>query len=1409
VTEFQSGNRRSIRVGATLIALVSAAALAAFLAGSAVAASTHPYVATYTTGAKCAAEDIATDAEGNYYVACTAKGLNNKFGSIRKFDPNGNPLPWTGSASYISGNELTENPVSSRGGGGEWGYVNMIDVDTSNSIRKGYVYVFDYWGTGSVDVFDPAGEYVTTLGSEWANGSPSGVGVDDKGYVYLVYESFWGGHVTKFDPVNYNELERIQPSREESPQYGPCCVRIRPDTDGGVWVGWGSAFFDMNSVAKYENYEFSTNTHIKYGERQSIVVSHQSPYLNEKFEIENFPNFHCPEFQNKPGFSGGICSLESNGYDVDFSNNDLYSNTGSNIVPYSEGVAGDPVHQNGPAFGSGLVQPGSSPFGGSSPSRGIAIDKQGNVFVAQGEEVVKWARGGALPNPTTKPVAVTNIGHTTAFLPGVVDPDDGGPVTSCSMVYGTTPSYGQGPVACKEATPFPDGTAKDVTVELTGLTVGQIYHYRLGAGNANGFNAYGGDRVFEAKAVLDLETKPATDVVEHSVTANGQLDPDSMATTYYYEYGASKNYGLETASQEVNGPSGTVVQTPIPLAHLQSGRVYHYRLVATNALGTTRGEDQTVRTASPPEIAGVGDENVADTSADLHATINPGGFDTTYQFEYGPTPAYGSAMPISAESIGSGNSPVEVKAHLEGLPAGTTIHYRVVATNKWGTSTSDDTTFDFRPPSCPNAHVRAETGGAYLPDCRAYELVTPGEAGAVQILPSEGLYNFANTFGGYSVSPLNFGYATSPSRFTYMGALGSVAGQDAPNSLLDVYLATRTPTGWKTTMPGLKGNETLFGFGRNCSDTQDLCADYVGPQFVPNEEGTQEKIDPSNAPYLYKADGTRLGRLPSNVNTVKGGTQWRGDQQFSGDFSAYVFSTMTKMTPDGISAAPGSVYYNDIAKKTVEVISYDKNGDPIQLEPERSQPEFDYLGELPRVTGIAAVSANGSRVLMAGLTYPSEIACGPAGCQSTKDCDVRVYPFQCPYPLATPARLYMRDVPAKVTYEVSREKEVNFVDMTRDGSKVFFISSEKFSPADKDTSADLYMWTAADDQLTLISQNGTLGNSDSCNPSWTTKCGVQQLTPELFQGSPFFDLVAHVKGIDDIIANESGDVYFFSPEDLVPGEVGGDNERNLYVWRKGQLRLVATLDPGTNIERSTISTDGSHAAFVTKSRLTAYDSEGKREAYVYDADSGALRCASCNPGGAAPTAFEELTVSESGPFMADDGRTFFTTKEGLVPQDTDRIRDVYEYVGGHPRLISSGTGERDSTGGLEVLGAFFGSMRTGLESVSRDGTDVYFSTFETLAPEDHNGSFLKIYDARVGGGFDSSPDLGPCVAADECHGAGSMPPGEAGISTGAGLGQSGNLQPAKKKLHKKKKKRRHHRRGKKGRRAGERGHRNG
>src|SRR5207342_3051476 len=105
--------------------------------------------------------------------------------------------------------------------------------------------------------------------------------------------------------------------------------------------------------------------------------------------------------------------------------------------------------------------------------------------------------------------------------------------------------------------------------------------------------------------------------------------------------------------------------------------------------------------------------------------------------------------------------------------------------------------------------------------------------------------------------------------------------------------------------------------------------------------------------------------------------------------------------------------------------------------------------------------------------------------------------------------------------------------------------------------------------------------------------------------------------------------------------------------------------------------------------------------------------------------------------------------------------------------ITTGTQSRDFSGGGNVQFIFV-PEHIGLEGVSADGRDVYFTTFDTLVPQDQNGSFVKIYDARSGGGFEPAPPLAPCVAADECHGSDSSSVSTPPLPTGASSGNGGN-----------------------------------
>lgn len=191
-------------------------------------------------------------------------------------------------------------------------------------------------------------------------------------------------------------------------------------------------------------------------------------------------------------------------------------------------------------------------------------------------------------------------------------------------------------------------------------------------------------------------------------------------------------------------------------------------------------------------------------------------------------------------------------------------------------------------------------------------------------------------------------------------------------------------------------------------------------------------------------------------------------------------------------------------------------------------------------------------------------------------------------------------------------------------------------------------------------------------------------------------------------------------------------------------------------------------AFVTAARLTSYDNAGHLEMYSYTPSTGTVVCDSCNPNGKPATA--NVFASQNGLFQTEDGRTFFSTAESLLPTDTNNGEDVYEFVDGAPKLITPGTGTATVTGTTTVSI----EEQPGLIGVSADGTDVYFTTYDVLLSEDHNGNFLKFYDARTNGGFPQPPPAQPCAAAEECHGPGTAAPqiapqGTAAVLTGGNV----------------------------------------
>lgn len=94
---------------------------------------------------------------------------------------------------------------------------------------------------------------------------------------------------------------------------------------------------------------------------------------------------------------------------------------------------------------------------------------------------------------------------------------------------------------------------------------------------------------------------------------------------------------------------------------------------------------------APPLVTTSPATGVTTGGATLPGTVTPNLRATTYRFEYGTSTAYGGLTP--ALNLAPGAGAVPVSAAVSGLAAGTTYHYRLVATNADGTAASADATF--------------------------------------------------------------------------------------------------------------------------------------------------------------------------------------------------------------------------------------------------------------------------------------------------------------------------------------------------------------------------------------------------------------------------------------------------------------------------------------------------------------------------------------------------------------------------------------------------------------------------------------------------------------------------------------------------------------------------------------------
>jgi len=725
---------------------------------------------------------------------------------------------------------------------------------------------------------------------------------------------------------------------------------------------------------------------------------------------------------------------------------------------------------------------------------------------------------------------------------------------------------------------------------------------------------------------------------------------------------------------------------------------YRFRLVASNKYGPSEGK---AGLFGPPLIVAKSALPILYEEATLRAEVNPSGLATKYRFEYGTSESYGQSTPVA--ELPAGEDPIAIGTDVTGLVEGAPYHFRIVAENGALTVAGPDRTFVTlarRPvETCPNPEFR--TGlSAKLPDCRAYELVTPAETNGLKPIAAN---SSSSGFNNWLVTPRGAGAGERVSYFTSRTLPGFNG-----NGSLDGYRATRGPgshpvAGWTSELVGPTYPQSAPSFFSNLIQ-QSVSSDQLYSFW---------RIDPTETfPETLEA-GIYL-RTPSGFEPVGQGTLGTdlgaASRFVSPGGDHVIFVSKAQLEETAPPAGTVAVYDRAAGQASAHVVS---------LLP----------GEVALAAGqnaeYVASTEDGSTVLfrVGGALYlrrdnaeTIQIAAAPNSFAGISEDGGRVYFMDATFGnVPTPAGLFMCEAqagscagPEKTQEPTEVAPESIFVNVSPDGSHAFVTSEEALTGAEENEAGEvaeagehnLYAWDAGAEAIGFVSQ----------------------LDPQDFVG---FD---------------------------------GDTQMTLDAWARA-VSPGENLGRAASPVRST--PDGRVLVFQSHAKLTGYDNEGEGEIYRYQpaaSSGGELTCVSCDPGGAPPSADAMLTVTSIGvgrttvvTNVTDDGQeVFFQSPDRLLPEDANAVQDVYEWKakgaagcgrdGGCLALISSGQGERGSH----------------VYSMSADGHDVFFGTQEKLVGQDLAGS-PSIYDARVDGGIPFAPEKAPCQG-DACQGDGSIPP---------------------------------------------------
>jgi hypothetical protein len=221
--------------------------------------------------------------------------------------------------------------------------------------------------------------------------------------------------------------------------------------------------------------------------------------------------------------------------------------------------------------------------------------------------------------------------------------------------YGTTSSYGQYSAPEGDAGTAPLGVAVAAPIEY--LAAGTTYHYRLVAWNSEGVPSYGAEQTFRTQPAPEVKLAAASGVTQEQAILNGSVNPEGLATSYYFQYGTTTNWDEGETSPVEIGNGITALPESVSIKGLLPGTTYYDRIVATSSAGTSYSSPEVFSTVARAR-AGLAREASASEQWVYYRAVN-GGILGRF-FNPAPPAAWETFSAGSGEGAAPGTSPAVV-----------------------------------------------------------------------------------------------------------------------------------------------------------------------------------------------------------------------------------------------------------------------------------------------------------------------------------------------------------------------------------------------------------------------------------------------------------------------------------------------------------------------------------------------------------------------------------------------------------------------------------------------------------------------------------------------------------------------------------------------------------------------------